>query len=185
MQNFKQQILEEAVLTVLSAQVADTLKKHRVGTQTTLEDFDLEKVAVRLPNGIKVASISAVNPDPKPEVDDEDAFTEFVAEHAPDEVITRTVIVTEVRPAYREQLLQAMAKRGAAEVVSSDGGEILEVPGVVMKEGTRTHSVRFEGGDAGRKAVAAAWAAGELRHLTGLRALTAGDADSGQGGAEQ
>lgn len=173
MQNLGEQLLEEAVLTVLDKEVDAALKKTRMTTQETLETFDLEKVGVRLPDGTKVASVVGTNPPPKPEVTDEDAFVEWVVAHAPDEVVTRTVIVTEVRPAYRTQLLEQMAERKAPEVVTPDG-EIHEVPGVTMKEGTRTHSMRFEGGDAGRALVAQAWATGQLRHLPRLRALTTG-----------
>jgi hypothetical protein len=174
--------LEEAVLNVLEKRVADALKTQRVKVQKALEEADTERQGVRLPNGEKVAAISLVDPDPKADVDDEDAFIEWVAKHHPAEVVTRTVIVTEVRPAFRKTLLDAMSQRKAAEVVT-EGGEIVEVPGIKLRESTRTHSVRFEGGDAGRKAVNAAWTAGELRHLIGLRALTAGDTDQAE--AEQ
>lgn len=165
--------LEEAVLNVLEKRVADALKAQRTKVQKALEEADTERQAVRLPDGEKVAAISLVDPDPKADVDDEDAFVEWVAKHHPDEVVSRNIIVTEVRPAFRKTLLDAMNKRKAAEVVT-EGGEIVEVPGIKLREGTRTHSIRFEGGDAGRDLVAQAWAAGEYRHLAGLAELTTG-----------
>jgi hypothetical protein len=178
--NMKTHALEEVVLTALAGQISDVLKFHRGDMQEQLEDADVDALGVRLPDGTKVAKIIATDPDPKPDVIDEDALIEWVAEHAPDEVVTRTVIVSEIRPAYRNTLLDQMTKRKAAEIVLPDG-EIVDVPGVRMKAATRTHSVRFEGGDAGRALVAAAWNSGALTGLTGLAALTTGtttDADT-------
>jgi hypothetical protein len=174
--NLKALALEEAVLNIVQKRVADALKTHREKVQEVIEDTDTERQGVRLPDGTKVASISAVNPDPKPTVDDEDAFVAWVAKHHPDEVTTRRVLVTEVRPAFMKTLLETMTERKAAEAVTA-GGEIVEVPGVTMKEGTRTHTLRFEDGDAGRAAVVAALSAGQFRHLDGIRELTAGGAE--------
>jgi hypothetical protein len=174
----KQHALEEVVLTTLHGQIGDVIKTHRSTMQEHLEDTDTDALGVRLPDGTKVAKIIATDPDPKPDVIDEDALIAFVAEHAPDEVVTRTVIVNEIRPAYRNALIEQMTKRKAAEVVLA-GGELVDVPGVRMKAATRTHSVRFEGGDAGRALVAAAWNSGALLGLTGLAALTTGTESTG------
>ncbi|MFE5037109.1 hypothetical protein [Streptomyces sp. NPDC056683] len=168
--------LEEAVLNVLEKKVSDALKAQRTKVQKALEEADTERQAVRLPSGEKVAAISLVDPDAKADVDDEDAFVEWVAQHHPSEIVTRTVIVTEVTPAFRKTLLDAMNQRKAAEVVT-EAGEIVEVPGIKLRAGTRTHSIRFEGGDAGRDQVAAAWVAKQFSHLTGLGELTAGGAE--------
>jgi hypothetical protein len=174
----KTHALEEVVLTTLHGKIGDALKKHRGAMQEQLEDADVDALGVRLPNGTKVAKIVTTDPDPKPDVIDEDALIEFVATHAPDEVVTRTVIVTEIRPAYRAALVDQMTKRKAAEVVLPDG-EIVDVPGVRMKASTRTHSVRFEDGDAGKDLVAAAWSAGVFTNLAGLTALTTGNDTTG------
>jgi hypothetical protein len=176
--NMKAHALEEVVLTTLHGQIGDVIKTHRSTMQEHLEDADVESLAVRLPDGTKVAKIVATDPDPKPDVVDEDALIAFVAEHAPDEVVTRTVIVNEIRPAYRNQLIDQMTKRKAAEIVL-DGGEIVDVPGVRMKAATRTHSVRFEGGDVGKALVAAAWSSGAFTNLAGLAALTTGSDTTG------
>jgi hypothetical protein len=172
-QNIAEQALTEAVLAALEKKVGSALKTHRTSMQDALEGFDIEKLGVRLPDGTKVASIVGVNPDPTPVVADEDALIEWVSQHAPDEIVTRTVVVTEIRPAYRTALFDEMTKRKAPETVTGDG-EIVEVPGIKMRESTRSHQVRFEDGDTGRDLVAAAWAAGDLSHLTELRALTGG-----------
>ncbi|MHB9861901.1 hypothetical protein [Streptomyces sp. YIM S03343] len=172
--NLAQQALEEAVGTLLKDKVADYVKGLRTTMQETLESTDIEKLGIRLPGGRKVASVVATNPDPKPEITDEEQFLDWVAEHAPGELVERQVTIREVRPAYLTALFAEMTKAKAAEAVTS-GGEIVPVNGIRMKEGTRTHSVRFEGDEA-KTAVAAAWAAGELRHLVGLRELTGGGA---------
>lgn len=177
--------LEETVLTALSGQITDALKTYRRDMQSMLEDADVDTQAVRLPDGTKVAKIVVTDPDPKPEVVDEDELIAFVAEHAPGEIKTRTVIVTEIEPGYRNALIDQMTKRKAAEIVLPDG-EIVDVPGVRMKTPTRTHSVRFEDGDAGRALVAAAWNSGALRNLVGLAELTTGtDTDADTAGGAQ
>ncbi|MFI5814903.1 hypothetical protein ACIA7S_28590 [Streptomyces sp. NPDC051643] len=171
--NFIEHALEEAVLTTLEKNVGDTLKTHRTAMQDALETLGIEKLAVRLPDGTKVASIVGTNPDPKPVVSDEKQFLRWVEEHAPDEIVEETVTVRRVRPAYLTALTAEMTKRKTAEVVF-ENGVIVEVDGVIMKEGTRSHSVRFEDGDVSRAAVAAALASGELSHLAALRAFTTG-----------
>lgn len=171
--NLREQALEEAVVTALHKKIGDTLSGLRTGMQDTLETLDVEKLGVRLPDGQKVASIVGTNPDPKPDITDQDKFLDWVAKHAPGELVERQVTIREVRPAYLTALFAEMTKAKATEAVV-EGGEVVTVDGVTMKEGTRTHSVRFEGGDEGRDAIAAAWFAGDLKHLTGLRALTAG-----------
>ncbi|RPE39816.1 hypothetical protein EDD90_2834 [Streptomyces sp. Ag109_O5-1] len=176
MTNLKTRALEEAVLNVLEKKVGDALTAARAATQAALEDSDVERQGVRLPDGTKVAAISVVNPDAKPDVSDKDKLVAWVAEHAPGEIVEETITVRRVRPAYLTALVKTMTERQAAEVVL-ESGEIVTVPGVTMKEGTRTHSLRFEGGDAGRALVAAAWASDQLRHLTALGELVAGGAE--------
>jgi hypothetical protein len=176
--SIKTHALEQVVLTTLHAKIGDVLKKHRITMQELLEDADVDAQAVRLPNGAKVAKIVLTDPDPKPEVVDEDALIAFVAEHAPDEIVTRMVPVTEIRPAYRTALLDEMAKRKAAEAVVGEG-EIVDVPGVRMKTSTRSHSVRFEDGDASKALVATAWTSGAFINLAGLAALTTGTDTAG------
>jgi hypothetical protein len=171
--NFTQHALEEAVLTALDKTVGEALKGHRTTMQDTLETLDIEKLAVRLPDGTKVASVVGTNPDPKPVISDEKKFLDWVAKHAPGEVVEETITVRKVRPAYLTALTAEMTKFQAAQTVL-EGGVITDVAGITMKEGTRTHSVRWENGDDSREAVAAAWTSGQLAHLTGLRALVAG-----------
>lgn len=167
------QVLEEAVLSVIGDRLGDALKAARTTTQTSLEETDVEKQGVRLPDGTKVASISAVNPDPKPEITDQEKFIDWVTKHAPGEVTERQVTIREVRPAYLTALVAEMTKAKAPEAVV-EGGEVVTVDGVKMKQGTRTHSLRFEGGDEGRAKVVAALLSGDLAHLRSVKELTAG-----------
>lgn len=165
--------LTEAVITALGKKVGDKLKGIRTKMQETLEETDIEKLGIRLPDGTRVASISATNPEPTPTITDETAFLDWVAEHSPDNYVERTVTVREVRPAYLTAITAEMTKRKAAEIVG-EGGEIVEVPGILLKERTRSHTVRWEDGELSTAAVEAAWASGDLNHLEGLRALTPG-----------
>lgn len=171
--SLRDKALEEAAITVLDGRIGDHLKKLREEMTEALVDADIDKQGVRLPDGTKVASISVTDPEPVPEFTDEEKFVDWVAQHAPGEVTERTVTIREVRPAYRTALVTEMTKRRAAETLA-EGGEIIEIPGVKMKERARSHSLRFEGGDEGRAAIEAAHAAGLLKHLAGLRMLTGG-----------
>ncbi|MFD0035923.1 hypothetical protein ACFVJK_48935 [Streptomyces sp. NPDC127172] len=171
--NFTQHALEEAVLTALDKTVGEALKGHRATMQETLEALDVDKLGVRLPDGTRVASIILTDPDSKPVISDEKKFLDWVAKHAPDEVVEETITVRKVRPAYLTALTTEMTKFQAAQAVL-EGGVIVDVDGITMKEATRTHSVRWKDGDTSRDAVAAAWTSGQLAHFTGLRALIAG-----------
>lgn len=171
--NLRDHVLEETVLTLLAKKIGDALKGHRAITQTALEEEDIDRQGVRLPNGTKVATITVTDPAPTPAVTDYTALMKFVTEHAPGEIVEHTV--REIRPAYLTALMEQMTDRSAAEVVT-EAGEIVEVPGVEIKTATRTHSVRFTNGDASQDAVTAALAAGELSHLSGVRALMPGSA---------
>jgi hypothetical protein len=169
----RDQALEQAFLNALEKKVGDTLKGVRANIQKALEETDVEKIGVRLPDGTRVASIIGTNPDPKPVISDEEKFLDWVAKHAPSEVVEETITVRKVRPAYLTALTAEMTKFQAAQAVL-EGGVIVDVEGVTMKEGTRTHSLRWEDGDVSREAVAAAYASGQLAHLTSLPALVAG-----------
>ncbi|MEW2302049.1 hypothetical protein AB0958_19085 [Streptomyces sp. NPDC006655] len=166
-----EQALREAALTAIHKTIGDTLTGFRTDMQTTLEALGAERIAVSLPDGSRVASITVSNPTPKPVITDEAAFLAFVEDIAPDEVMTIRV----VRPAYLKKLFDAMEQRGAAETIDPDNGEILDVEGVEMKTArSASHSVTFE--KTGRTAIAAAWRAGELAHIDGLPQLTSGGA---------
>ncbi|MEU2426973.1 hypothetical protein ABZ619_39175 [Streptomyces sp. NPDC007851] len=163
--------LVEALIVGLKKRLDDNLKGVRTDMQQTLEDAGIERLSVKLPSGLKVGSITTSAPGKKPEITDEAAFTRFVEEFAPTEVMTIKV----VRPSYAKKLLDEMEARGAAEIVDPEHHEIIEVDGAEMKEGrAASHSVTWE--KEGLDILAAAWRAGELDHIDGLPQLTSGGA---------
>ncbi|MGR3875728.1 hypothetical protein ACUXZZ_45165 (plasmid) [Streptomyces graminifolii] len=166
-----EQTLREAALTAIHKTIGDTLTGVRTDMQQTLDTLGVERLAVTLPDGSRVGSITVTTPTPKPAITDQAAFLRFVEEIAPDEVTT----VKAVRPAYLKKLLDEMEKRGAAEIVDPEHGDITEVEGVEMQTArAATHSVTFE--KSGRDALVAAATAGHLDHIEGLPQLTSGSA---------
>ncbi|MEE1838143.1 hypothetical protein [Streptomyces sp. SP17KL33] len=169
--NFPTRLLHEAAMTALHKTIGDDLNGMRAAMQQDLEALGGERMAAKLPDGTKVASITLSNPTPKPAITDEAAFVRFVEDIAPGEVMTVKV----VRPAFVTKLFEDMEKRGSAEIIDPDNGEIIEVEGVEMKTRAASHSVTFEKN--GREALAAAWRAGLLNHIEGLPQLPAGGAE--------
>lgn len=170
--NLAERALEEAAITAIHKAVGDTLNNTRGAMQTMLEETGIERLAAKLPDGTKVASLTVSNPTPKPVVVDEEQFIRFVEDIAPTEVVK--VTVKSVRPAYLKTLMEAMEKRGVAEILDPENGELLEVDGVEMKSRASSHSVTFEGGEDGRRLLEAAMRAGVLDHIAGLPQLPAG-----------
>ncbi len=164
--------LEEAALKALADTVNDRLKEVKNAMQEQLVNNGISKVTASLPDGTKVATISRSDAKPAAVVIDDDAFLDFVRTIAPDEISTR--LVTEVRPAYRTNLLAQMTAAGVARIVDTETGELHDVPGVEIKA-TRslTHSVRPTTG--GKEAIAEAWRTGALSHLN-LLPIEAGEA---------
>lgn len=162
---------EEAILKALADAVGDRLKEVRTNMQGALDEArGVKQVAATLPDGTEVAKISLTDPKPEAVVTDPDAFLAWVRENAATEVVRRVEVVTEVRPAYRTGLLAQMTAAGRPEVCDKDTGVVDTVPGVeVRATRARGHSVRFA--KAGKEAVAAAWASGQLTSVV-LPALT-------------
>ncbi|WP_372344644.1 hypothetical protein [Streptomyces sp. KL116D] len=164
--------LEEAALKTVADSINDRLKEVKKAMQEQLVDNGISKVTATLPDGTKVATISRSDAKPAAVVVDEDAFLEWVRTIARDEITTR--LVTEVRPAYRTNILAQMTAAGVARIIDTDTGELHDVPGVEVKP-TRslTHSVRPSAG--AKEAIAEAWRNGQLAHLDLLQ-IEAGDA---------
>ena len=158
--------LEEAALKALADTVNDRLKEVKNAMQEQLVDNGISKVTASLPDGTKVATISRSDAKPAAVVVDNEKFLAFVRDIAPDEISTR--LVTEVRPAYRTNVLAQMTAAGVARIVDVETGELHDVPGVEIKA-TRalTHSVRTATG--GKEAIAEAWRTGALAHLNLLQ----------------
>lgn len=164
--------LEEAALKTVADAINDRLKEVKNAMQEQLVANGISKVTATLPDGTKVATISRSDAKPAAVVIDDDAFRDFVRSVAPGELTTR--LVTEVRPAYRTNLLAQMTAAGVPRVIDTETGEVHDVPGVEVKA-TRalTHSVRPSTG--GKDAIAEAWRTGQLAHLNPFQ-LEAGEA---------
>ncbi|MET7933437.1 hypothetical protein [Streptomyces sp. NPDC005322] len=172
MNDMQQLALEEAALKTLADTVTDRLKTVRASMQEAMDTTGASRVDAALPDGTKVATISASNPKPTAQVIDGDLFLKWVREHSPANITTR--LVTEVRPAYTTALLAEMTAAGTAEVADKETGVVEEVPGVEIKATrSRGHSVRPV--DGGREAIAEAWRTGQLAHLD-IPQITAGGA---------
>lgn len=163
-----EQALVEGALVAISKTMDNAVQSFRPTMQQTLDETGIERLAIKLPSGIKVGNITVSNPKPKATVTDEKQVIAWVAERYPDE------IAQVVRAAFLTKLLNDMNKRGAAEIITPQG-EIVTVPGVEMQTSrAASHSVTWE--DDGIEALAAAWRNGDLADLDGLRELTAGGA---------
>lgn len=154
--------LEEAALKSLADAVAAQLKEVKAQMQDAMDTTGASRVAATLPDGTKVATISATEPKPTAVVTDPDAFLKWVRQHSPDNVASR--LVTEVRPAYTTVLLGEMTAAGVTQWADRTTGELIDVPGVEIKATrARGHSARLTEG--GAEAIASAWRTGQLNHI--------------------
>ncbi|MTE20235.1 hypothetical protein F0L17_14180 [Streptomyces sp. TRM43335] len=144
--------LQEAALKALAEIVKQQLDTTKAAMQAELEASGVGRVDASLPDGVKVATITKTNPKPAPHIVDEQAFLNWARAQSEDNIVTR--LVTEVRPAYRDALLKQMTKHGAPHIVNEDG-EIIDVPGVEMRERPSYHSVKHT--DGALDAIATAW----------------------------
>ncbi|MHA6764796.1 hypothetical protein [Streptacidiphilus sp. PAMC 29251] len=155
--------LEEAQLKALSDAVAERLKEIRGSVQAGLDqaqhDSGTRQIAVLLPDGTPVATVTLPEPNPEAKVTDSDALTAWVVANYPTEI--QREFVTTVRGAFANRLLAEMTAAGVAQVVDKETGVIHTVPGVEVRP-TRSRSHRLTFRPAGRELIAEAWQAGHL-----------------------
>lgn len=175
--SLKEAAAREAYLKTLLDVVNDAYKEARTETQELLdqaaEETGARQVAVTLPGGPDIATVSLASGEAAAKVVDEDAFTAWVIANYATEVERK--FVTTVRKAFADRLLKEMTATGSVEWADAETGVIHEVPGIAITPSrARTHSVRFK--KEGRDQVMQAWRDG---HLTGvaLPELTAGGAE--------
>lgn len=151
---------DEAVLKALADAVAGRLRAVRADMQAALDATGgVRQISASLPDGTEVAKISLTDPKPEAVITDPDAFRDWVVKNAPTEISRR--VVTEVRDAYKAQLLNQMTAAGRPEICHKETGVLEAVPGVEVKATrARSHSVRFA--KTGKDAIGAAWRNGEL-----------------------
>jgi hypothetical protein len=166
---------EAAVLKLLSERVAAAQKDVKARTQRALDAAaqrdGTERVVASLPSGEEVATISLRKGETGPVVTDEEALARWIRQTWPDEEWTTTRIVREVKPWKLAELIGEMEAAGAAKLVDRATGEVLDVPGVLIKPTrARTYAITWRKG--GKDATAEAWRTGALAGQ--LAAITAG-----------
>lgn len=175
--SLKEAAAREAYLKTLLDVVDAEYKKARVETQELLdaasEESGARQVAVTLPGGPDIATVSLSAGEAAAKVVDEDAFTAWVVENFGTEVERK--FVTTVRKAFADRLLKELTAAGGTEWADPATGVIHEVPGVAIAPArARGHSVRFK--KDGRDQVMHAWREGRLTDVV-LPELTAGGAE--------
>jgi hypothetical protein len=180
--SLKDAATREAVLKTLFDAVKQEYDAARAETQTLLdaaaEEAGTRQVAVKIPGGPDIATVSLSAGEAVAKVIDVDLFTKWVVANYGSEVTRR--LVTEVQPAFVKKLLDEVTAIGTGEWADANG-VLQEVPGVTMAPArARTHSVRFK--KDGREHVAQAWREGRLP--TVLPALTPAAIESGKDNEE-
>jgi hypothetical protein len=175
--SLKEAAAREAYLKTLLDVVNDAYKEARSETQTLLdaasEETGARQVAVTLPDGPDIATVSLASGEAAAKVTDDDAFTAWVVANFGSEIERK--FVTTVRKAFADRLLKEMTATGSTEWADPESGVIHEVPGVAIAPSrARTHSVRFKAD--GREKVMEAWREGRLGAVA-LPQLTAGGAE--------
>ncbi|WP_060886206.1 hypothetical protein [Streptomyces caniscabiei] len=174
--SLKDAATREAVLKTLLDAVKQEYDAARAETQTLLdaasEETGTRQVAVGIPDGPDIATVSLSVGEAAAKVTDLDAFTAWVRENYESEI--KRQLVTTVQPAFEKKLLAEVTAIGTGEWADANG-VLHEVPGVAMAPArARTHSVRFK--KDGRDQVMQAWRAGRLNGVV-LPELTAGGAE--------
>jgi len=149
-----------AVLTALRDAIDIVIDSERVVLTSELTDANqalgVKQLDITLPNGEKVASASIGNSEPKPFVTNEAAFTRWVAENFPTEVMQT------VRPTFKKVLFEStLAVNPQGEAVYIKTGEVID--GVVFSASAARLTLRFK--KDGRELVAEAFNRGELEQV--------------------
>lgn len=174
--NLKEAAAREAALKTLLDTVKDAYDDARKDTRAALEaaaeTTGVRQVAVALPDGPDIATVSLSSGEAAARVADEETFKAWVLANYSSEIERR--FVTTVRQAFVDRLLKEMTAAGSTEWADPETGVIHDVPGVAIAPArARTHNVRFK--KDGRQQVMQAWREGRLTAAV-LPELTAGDA---------
>ncbi|OLT14487.1 hypothetical protein BJF79_49015 [Actinomadura sp. CNU-125] len=139
----------------------DRLKKARTTTATAVTDTwkVSDRNAAVLPGDTKIGSITLAKGKTTAEVDDEDAFLEWVLVTHPGEVEQKFVV--QVKPDFIDRMLAFARQTGS--VVDPATGEV--IPGLLVREGDPHPMVTLERDAA--DLVARAWQDGQLGELLG------------------
>jgi hypothetical protein len=175
--SLKEAAAREAYLKTLLDVVNDAYKEARAETQSLLdtaaEETGTRQVAVTLPDGPDIATVSLSAGEGAAKVTDPEKFKAWVLENYDSEI--KREFVTSVQPAFEKKILAELTAAGGTEWPDPENGVIHEVPGVeIAPARARTHAVRFK--KDGRDQVMTAWREGRLATVA-LPQLTAGGAE--------
>ena len=149
-----------AVLTALRDAIDTALQNDRDDLTENLKElnntFGVKVIEVELPSAEKVGTASLSVSEPKPFVNNEKQFLDWVAANHPTEMIRA------VRPSFQKALFSAIDTSNADEAVNSLTGEV--IPGVLVSlGGVERMTLRFN--KQGRDLIAAAFTRGELEMI--------------------
>jgi hypothetical protein len=163
--SFGDDALSAAILKALADAVGTELSGTKTGLVEDMQAAGVEKVAARLPDGTKVASLPLMGGEDVPKVTDPAALLAWVRANHPGE------IVESVRESYVEAVLAAAKKAGRA--LDRETGDV--IPGITFEPTTPFVKVEFTTGDlGGRDLIRRAHQRGELDMLAPALALPAG-----------
>lgn len=183
--NVKEAAARAAVLDTLHKAIGDELKAAKReledGLRAAKAETGTQKVAISLDEQQDIGTASLVQPNAAAVVTDAEKFKAWVMDHYASEIERR--FVTEVRAAFTARLLKEMTAAGVAQWADPETGEIHDVPGVELQG--RVAYTRVTVPEAGKQAIAQAWADGRLS-FHGLPAIAPGPAaiESGDGDGE-
>jgi hypothetical protein len=148
-----------AVLKVLRDTVEAEYEAARLqvlaGLRTSRAEVGLKSMRVTLPDDTPVATVTIVDPKPAVVVDNEDAFTTWVAENDPTEVETRV----RVRSSWQRQFFSRL-DASPGPVADPRTGEV--VPGLTARPATQPSSFSLRSLPGGVEEIVDAWRRGDL-----------------------
>jgi hypothetical protein len=125
-----------AVLTVVEDTVKERKDTLRAALRTAMDEAGADATRAEI-NDDRVAKVSLITPQAKASVADQDAFTAWVEENYPTEVITTKA----VRSSFQDAIFKEFEIAGD-NVIHTKTGEL--VPGIKASKGNAYVSTRFE-----------------------------------------
>jgi hypothetical protein len=145
--------LRTAVLKTLADDIGDAITTGKGGLLEYMQAEGIEKLAARLPDGTRVASLPVAGGEPSPRITDVAAFEAWVKANHPGE--TEVII----RDSYKKAVLADAKKAGRA--VDRTSGDV--IPGITFEATTAYVKVDFAAGDPdGRELIRRAWRDGVI-----------------------
>lgn len=136
MSNPRETALALAVVTTIADAAKERKDQLRFQLLEELNAAGADAVRADI-DGERIARTSLIMPKTKLGVADEEAFTKWVQENYPTEVVTTTT----VRPAFKEYFLQGLQINGN-DAIDTKTGEV--VPGLRASQGNPYVSTKFE-----------------------------------------